>query len=247
MKDSKVFYYTIGILIIFLSWLIGAYITNDSFILPTMSETFLRLFNLLKQSNTYLSIFNTVGVLLILLVIAFIIAMTLALLSIKSSIFKQVITPLLALLKIVPLPALIILLLTHQTRTNVSITLTSFMVIPLMYDILYGHLLSINQDIIDDVKLLSNFNGHILIHVYLPLISIGITTAFLQAFGLGLKVKVMTEFVANAPKTIGYQLVFAASSYAMDLVFAWSLILIIIVIITDLIINLILKKYQLNQ
>ena len=243
MKVNKSFY-TIGIILIFLAWLIIAGIINDTYIFPSMSQTFLRLQTLLKTKNTYISIFNTVGILVIILLISFVVAMILSLLSTKSNIFKQTITPLLALLKIVPLPALIILLLTHQSRAFVSITLTSFMVIPLMFDIIYGQLISINKDIIDELKLLSPFNMLILFRIYIPLIKVGITTAFLQAFGLGLKVKVMTEFVANAPNTIGYELSFAGASYAMDLVFAWTLILIVIVVITDLWVNILLKKYQ---
>lgn len=120
------------------------------------------------------------------------------------------------------------------------------MTIPLMYDILYGHLISINKEILDEIKMLSKFNFKILFNIYIPLLGVGIITAFLQAFGLGLKVKVMTEFVTNAPKTIGYDLSMAAASYAMDLVFAWTLVLVIIVVIADFIINMILKKLEMK-
>lgn len=244
MKNNKTFYYTIGFSLIILTWLIGSLLVNDGFLLPSLSQTFLRLSQLFKTGKTYMSIINTLGTLIVILVVSFIMAMSLALISAKSQPFKQVIAPLLSLLKIVPLPALIILLLSHQTRGGVSITLTTFLVIPLMYDILYSHIISINQDLKDELKLLTSFNKKVLFKVYIPLISVGITSAFLQAFGLGLKVKVMTEFVANAPHTIGYELSFAGASYAMDLVFAWSVILIAIVILVDVAIHTVLRKFQ---
>ena len=56
----------------------------------------------------------------------------------------------------------------------------------------------------------------------------------------------MTEFVAKAPKTIGYDLSMAAASYAMDLVFAWTVILVVIVVIVDFTINQILKRIEIT-
>lgn len=246
MKQNKNIYTTIGIILIFALWLISSLFVSDSFIVPPLNKTFIRIIDLLKNANTYISIFNTIGVLLIILIVSFIVSGSLALLSIKFPKFKEVISPILSLLKIIPLPALIILLLTHQSRANTSIILTSFMTIPLIYDVLYGYLISINKEILDEIKLLSRFNFKILFNVYIPLIGVGIITAFLQAFGLGLKVKVMTEFVANAPKTIGYDLSMAAASYAMDLVFAWTVILVVIVVIVDFTINQILKRIEIT-
>lgn len=243
MKLNKTFYYSIGILIILAIWLVSSVIVNDQFIVPSLADTGRRLGNLLSEANTYFVILNTVGVLILILLGSFLIALAFAFLSFKSRVVKEVITPLLALLKIIPLPTLIILLLTHQTRANTSIILTAFMTIPLMYDVLYGSLIGINQDTLDEIKLVSSFNLRLLFKVYLPLIRVGIITAFLQAFGLGLKVKVMTEYVANAPRTVGYQLALAASSYAMDLVFAWTVLLVVLVISVDLIINRLLKKF----
>ncbi|MFA5719699.1 MAG: hypothetical protein WC939_01420 [Acholeplasmataceae bacterium] len=228
-------------------WLIGSAMVNDNFILPSINQTFLRLIKLFGETKTYISVFNTVVILLIILIVSFVISISLALISFKSIQFKQVITPSLSLLKIVPLPALIILLLTHQSRGAVSIILTTFLVIPLMYDILYAHIVSINQDILDELKLLTSFNRSVLFSVYIPLIGVGIITAFLQTFGLGLKMKVMTEFVSNAPNTIGYELSFAGASYAMDLVFAWSVILIVIVVLVDVGIHFVLRKIQTNR
>ncbi|MGI6360519.1 MAG: ABC transporter permease subunit [Acholeplasmatales bacterium] len=246
MSKNTNIYTTIGIILIFIFWLVSSIIVNDNFIIPSLDKTFTRTIDLLKNANTYISIFNTIIILIIILIVSFLVSGSLALLSVKFPKFKETVTPILSLLKIIPLPALIILLLTHQSRGNTSIILTSFMTIPLMYDILYGHLISINKEILDEIKMLSKFNFKTLFNIYIPLLGVGIITAFLQAFGLGLKVKVMTEFVTNAPKTIGYDLSMAAASYAMDLVFAWTLVLVIIVVIADFIINMILKKLEMK-
>lgn len=58
------------------------------------------------------------------------------------------------------------------------------------------------------------------------------------------QVKIMTEFISNSPKTIGYQLNIARSVLNMNYVFAWTIILVIIVVMIDLLLNYCFKKTQ---
>lgn len=88
----------------------------------------------------------------------------------------------------------------------------------------------------------NNTNVSVIFNIYLPIIRLGIIASLLQSIGIGLKVKVMTEFVANAPNSIGYELNQAKSWLAMDQVFAWTIILVLIVIILDFILSKFIKK-----
>ncbi|HKM40393.1 MAG TPA: ABC transporter permease, partial [Patescibacteria group bacterium] len=81
-------------------------------------------------------------------------------------------------------------------------------------------------------------------NIYIPIIRPGIISSLLQSIGIGLKVKVMTEFVANTPNSIGYELNQAKSWLSMDLVFAWTIILVVIVILLDFILSKFIKKNQ---
>jgi NitT/TauT family transport system permease protein len=233
---------SLGFITIILVWLLFSTLQNNDVILPSIGVTFNAFINLFKDGATYLILLNTLGGLLLVLIIAFFSALILALISLKWSPFKSFLTPLLALFKIVPVPALIILFLANLKQAFIPYLLTYLVVLPLMYDGLYGAFISVNKDIIDDLKLISKLNMKMIFKVYLPLVSKGVISTLLQALGLGLKIKVMTEFISEAPSTIGYALSYARATLSMDIVFAWTLILIIIVIFFDYFLVNLLKK-----
>lgn len=232
-KQRSLMFSTGGFLFIILVWAIASVVIDQTIILPTIQETLSALWGLMSVSSTYLSILNTVGGLILVLIAGFVSALILALLSLKWPNFKHYLTPILSLFKITPVPTLIILFLVSYAQGFIPYLLTYLVVLPLIYDGLYGAIISIPKDIIDEIKITSKFNLQILFKVYIPLIENTIITVILQALGLGLKVKVMTEFIAEAPHTIGYALSYARATLSMPVVFAWSALLIMMVIIVD--------------
>lgn len=231
-----------GIFAIFISWFLISMRSNNEIVMPSIKSTFSQLFNLLSQGGTYLVLLNSVGGLILIVIGSFLIALILAIVSLKFEGFKNFITPTLSLFKILPVPAVIILLLVQYSQASIPYILTTMVVVPIIYDGIYGNLFSIDQDIKDEIKMITKPNLKVLVNVYLPIIKIGIFTTLLQSFGMGLKVKVMTEFIANSPKTIGYHLGYARSILAMDQVFAWTIILVVIVIVIDSILGYLLSK-----
>jgi NitT/TauT family transport system permease protein len=69
------------------------------------------------------------------------------------------------------------------------------------------------------------------------LISKDISTALLQSLGLGLKVMIMAEYLAQTDNSIGKAISFARVNLAYDEIFAWTLLLIIIAVLFELLIN----------
>jgi len=123
--------------------------------------------------------------------------------------------------------------LVNFKQSFIPFLLTYIVLLPLVYDGLYGAFISINKDLIDELKITSKLNLLMIFKIYIPIVSKQVISTLLQALGLGLKVKVMSEFIAEAPNTIGYELSYGRATLSMDIVFAWSLILIVIVVILD--------------
>lgn len=240
-KKRNLFTY-LGIFFIFLLWFLLSTITKEEIVMPSISTTFRQLFELLKNNNTYLILLNSIGGLVLIIVGGSLVALILALISVKSLAFKSFISPILSLFKILPVPAIIILFLVQFSQEITPYLLTSMVIIPIIYDGIYGNIISIDDDLKDEVKMISNLNFKVWFQVYLPVIRVGIITTLLQSFGIGLKVKVMTEFVASSKNTIGYALNYARAYLLMDLVFAWTLILVLIVVLIDAILNYLIKK-----
>ncbi|MGI6782085.1 MAG: ABC transporter permease [Acholeplasmataceae bacterium] len=233
-----------GILFIFIFWIILSNIIKEEIVLPTVSTTFKTLIDLLKNKNTYFVLLNTIGGLILVVIISFFISLILSLISYKFPGFKNFVQPLLSLFKILPVPAVIIFFLVQFSQTITPYLLTTMIVIPIIYEGLYSSFISIDDDITDEVRTISSTNLKVIFYIYLPLTRVGIITSLLQSIGIGLKVKVMTEFVSNAPNTIGYQLNFAKSWLLMDQVFAWTIILVVVVILLDFVLGKFIKKIQ---
>ncbi len=111
------------------------------------------------------------------------------------------------------------------------------MLFPLIYQGTYGAIKGIDQELIDVYKLEDNHFLSGLTHCYLPLISKNIRTSLLQSLGLGIKVLVMAEYLAQTRDSIGNELYLAKVNLQYDEVFAWTLLLIILAIIFELLIN----------
>lgn len=230
---SQVIASTLGFLTIIILWIVISAVQQNDIIFPSIGSTLTVFFSLFANGETYLILLNTVGGLLLVLLLSFLTALILSLVSVKFPAFKSYITPILTLFKIIPVPALIILFLVNFSQGFIPYLLTYLVLLPLIYDGLYGAFISINKDIIDELKITSKLNLRTIFKVLLPIIANQLISTLLQALGLGLKVKVMSEFIAEAPRTIGYQLSYGRATLAMDIVFAWSLFLVIIVVIVD--------------
>lgn len=77
-------------------------------------------------------------------------------------------------------------------------------------------------------------------YIYFPMIKNYVLLSFLQSFGLGIKVLVMAEFLAQSKNSIGNSIYLAKVNIQYDLVFAWTIILIVI----SFVIEYMIHKYQ---
>lgn len=111
------------------------------------------------------------------------------------------------------------------------------MIFPLIYQGIYGAITNIDKELIDVYKLEDNNFMSGIIHCYIPLISKDVRTVILQSLGLGIKVLVMAEYLAQTKNSIGQSLYLAKINLQFDIVFAWSLLLIIIALVFEMIFN----------
>ena len=181
---------------------------------------------------------------LILVILAcLILGIFLALLSFLSYRFKSFLKPIMALLKTLPIAVVIILLLVMFTREYAPIIIVGVVVLPLIYTGTLNGLENIDSYIIDEVKMLSNNSFSIIKDIYIPLSFLHIITSLIQSFGLGLKVLVMAEYLAQPKYSIGNEIVFYKDiAVEMEYVYAWSIVLILIVLVVEFLISYLTKK-----
>lgn len=244
MKNSIVkknytscFFYTLGILFIFLIWHLGFLSFDNDFIIPSVGQTFNSLRKLFVDSYTYIVLGNTLLRLFLSISVCFIVGVTLAVLSKMFYQFKSFAKPIITLLKTLPIAVVIVLLLVILTD-NALYYIVGVVVLPLIYEAAGNGLESIDKNIVDAVKLDSEITLYVARKIYLPLTSNYIFTSLLQSIGLGLKVLVMAEFISNTKHSIGYEIMYYKDfANDMSFVYAWSIILIAFVILVDCAIN----------
>lgn len=248
MKNSiaKRGYFTLGILFIFIVWIIGERALDNSYIVPSIDDTFIALFNLFSKVNTYKVLGYTLLRLVLSISVCFIVAIMLAILSYNFNGFKWFIKPLITLFKTLPIAVVIILLLIILSKELAPYYIIGVVVLPVVYEAVLIGLENINSDVLDEVKLVSGITPKVLCKVHLPIIFPTILTALIQSIGLGLKVLVMAEYISQPRYSIGNEFVYYKDvAMQMEYVYAWSIILIVFVLSVEILISYISKKKDL--
>ena len=239
---NKNTYYVLGILFVFVLWIIGEIYFNNDYILPGVGQTFESLFELLQDGHTYYILGHTLIRILLAISICFVLGTSFAVLSNISVKFKSFLKPIITLLKTLPLMVIIILLL-FMLDDNAFYYIVGLVIFPIIYEGVLNGLESIDKNMLEEVRMFSNINMLVIKDIYLPLTLPHILTSLLQSFGLGLKVLVMAEFISNASPSIGNEIIYYKNDLGeMSYVYAWSIILVLFVLIIDLVINILKKR-----
>ena len=244
---SKKSYYVLGILFIFIIWSLLYISFQNDYIVPSVSKTIESFFSLFKESNTYKVLGFTVLRLLLSISVSFILGVLLALLSYLFYRVKAFLHPIMVLLKTLPVAVVIILILIMFTREYAPLYVVGVVALPLIYAISLSGFESIDSYIKDEIRLLTTNNIQVVRKIYLPLSFPYLLTAAVQSFGLGLKVLVMAEYLSQPKYSIGNEIVFYKDiAISMEYVYAWSIILIIFVLLFEFLISYITKKLVQN-
>ena len=123
---------------------------------------------------------------------------------------------------------------------------TSFVIIPIIYEMIYSSLTQIDSTVTDDIKTLTNNNFNVIMRFYIPLIIPSIVTSVVQSFGLGLKVMLMAEYISPRTNTFGAEINRYYNNNDMGNVFAIVIIVIIVVLLTDKLMKLLREKIYYN-
>lgn len=233
--------YILGIIFIFSIWFILSK-TESNIIVPRIKDVFIDIFHLLFSESVIL-IFITILKLLIIIVISFIISLFIAILSYKFEGFYNFISPIIGFMRSVPVASFIIIICLLIGDSLAPLIITMFVIVPIASENIYSSFKNINNDIIEETKLISNINMKIFFILFIPLTLKQIISSVLSCFGLGLKVLVMGEVITQAKNTIGNEIQLAKLSYLdYTRIFSWTIILLTFVLIIEYILKRIEKK-----
>lgn len=240
--------YFLGIIFIIVLWWILSIVIKNDLVIPSIKNVLESLMNLLKTKKTYEIILNTIYRLIISLVIAFLVSFVLSLVSFLFKEMKEFLLPLITLIRTIPVATIIIILLMLVGNKNSPYIICMLVIVPIMYEANLNGFYSIDKGVLEEVKMQSKTNFLVIKDIYVPLVFPHLLSGIVASFGLGLKVMVMAEFIAQTPNTIGYILNQEKVFLEINNVFAWTIILIIFMMLVEvglkIIQNRLVKNYS---
>ena len=250
-KRESLFYFTLGILFLIAIWFVSSLIVDNSGIVPTINEVFGELKEILISGNTYILLGNTFLKIFASLIISFLIGLVLAILSLISEKIEYFIRPFIVFLKSIPIVAIVMVLIIMFFKQNVrfigTIVASCFVMIPIIFESVLVGFKSISPWIIKSTKLESKTNLNILMKIHIPLALPNIVSGLISSFGMGLKVMVMSEVIMNPNKSIGQLIGYYSSNGELGKVVAYSILLLIIVVIIDYLLKILNKRINLIE
>lgn len=227
----------LGVGMILVIWQVSAIWTGNDFFLPPPLKVMKALSVILSEANTYKVLLASFSRLLLSLSLAACFGIVFGLFAGLYPYFDAFLRPFVSGLRTVPVVSLIVVILILYGQ-SLSIYIIGFLVVfPLLFETTKEGIVTIDSGI-KDALLLEPVNLPLkLSKQYVPLALPYIKTGLLQSIGLGFKVLVMSEYIAQTKSSIGRMLYEGRIMMNYEDVFAWTLLIIAIVFVMEIIIN----------
>lgn len=153
--------------------------------------------------------------------------------------FYEIMNPFVSTIKSLPVVSVIILINLWIASGLVPLVVTFLICFPVTWTNVVQGVRSTDTKLLQMAKIYNVERSKIISEIYLPSIKPYAVSALMNAIGLGWKVTVTAEVLANALPSIGMNLYYAKIYLETDLLFAWTLVIVIC--------SLVIEKITLNM
>ena len=206
MKNNlikKVLYSLLFLIIIVGIWWVIALIADDGYSVAfpnSVAEDMLKIFYV---KEFYLGYFSTLLRAFIGFAISFALGFVLALLSLKNKVIKDLCSPLVSFIKLVPTMAIASLLCLAFSPEIASVLVCFTIVMPFVYSSFYSLLLSVDDGLLQMAKVYEIPFDRVVRKIYVPTIKSGFISLIGSSFSFALKITVSSEIVVGVIKGLG--------------------------------------------
>lgn len=217
----------------FILWQGIAMFVNQSIILPSFLDVFNRLVTILSDSPFYVHLFYTLLRVVLGTVVAFVLSFIFAILSYDFDFVDNALKPIVLISKTIPNITYILLVLIWFSREMSVFFVTLLILFPVLYTQISSALLGINPEHLEVLKLYPETYFYRLFKVILPLIKISLIEGIKGALSLGFKVGVMAEILGQVQPGLGYLMHLARMNFETVDLFAYTAIMIMVVVLIE--------------
>ncbi len=242
-KIQNLILFVAGILIFLIIISFIGLIKDNTIVFPSVFDIFKTFFELLGKGSTYQYIGITILDFIIALLVSSIIGLGLGILSGFNDVSKGILKPFMIVfrsMKKVIINVIIMLTIPNENCRCVAIVAAAIALIPMLCEGVSDGIIRMESPYNDVWRLNSNLNCKVIFNVHLPLISGYLKQALITAIGLGIKMIVTTEFIAGVRNTMGTAIFNSKTLVEYKEIYAYALILIILVVLFELLPNFII-------
>lgn len=225
--------FALGLLSFILLWILLSRAVGSSLALPAPWEVIRALGVLLASRTFYASLGMSLMRLVLSLLASALLSLLLSLLSWRYKGVSSFLEPFTGVFRALPPVVVLVALMMLFPLKVTPFFLVSFTLVPLLYEAFLTSLKGIDPLVLDEMRLEAGVNLASLRLVVLPLASRGFLGGLVSALGLGFKVLVMGEYLATPRPAIGTSILLSYQGLDMATVFAWALVLALIVVAGD--------------
>lgn len=243
-RNRKKLYNILPIIFWIMVWQIASIKVNKEMLLASPFDVITALIKLASTKLFWSSILNSFLKIVIGFTLANITGVLLAILSYQYGFVKALLSPLIKTIKAVPVASFIILALLWVKSANLSILISFFMALPVIYaNTLQGFLLT-DKKLLEMAKVFRMKSWNKIKHIYVPQVTPYFVTACSVGIGFCWKSGIAAEVIGLPRNSIGEQL-YEAKLYLMTKeLFAWTLVIIIISVIFEKIVMWLINRLQ---
>ena len=225
-------------------WQAAAMIAGSEVYLSSPVATLKTLFSLFGEEEFFASVGLTLVRILCVFLFGLIFGILLAVISHKSSFMRDLLKPLLYIIKATPVASFIILALVWFTKTNIPILTSALIVTPVAYANIFSGLCQIDNKLLEMAQCFEMSGGARLKHIVLPSLRPFFHAAVTASLGMAWKAGVAAEVIASPKLSIGAQLFDAKIYLETDRLFAWTIVVIILSVLIEKLLVSVLKRLE---
>ncbi len=243
ISKNRIFYSLLTTVFIIIIIALVSYQKKDSQIYPSVEAILTQLWRNLTEKTAILAILSTFMRVIITLILSLLTALLIGILYYYHPESIGFLKPILVFAKCAPIAAISIYLFIIVGAKLSPYIITYLVIMPVMCEGVIASIEKMPRGIVEELALTKASRFYKFRKIYLPLMKKDILTNFLQTIGLAFKVMIMGEYLTQCKGSIGIMIYDAFTVLNMAQLLAIIVEIIIIVLIGELIVKKVEKRY----
>lgn len=224
MKKNKI----LGIFFWLIVWLLISLWVNSPIILATPMAVLGKIFELIKTATFWITVGRSLLGIIGGFLLAVLLGSFLASLSYHFNIIYDLFSPLLSIVKSIPVASFIILVLVWIKSAYIATAISFLMVLPVIYFNIYQGYLNVDKNLLVVGEVFNTTKKKIYYYVYLPAIIPQAFVGLQTGIGFAFKSGVAAEVIGLSKNTIGYAIYSAKINLESADLLAWTVVIVIL-------------------